>query len=199
MIRIGIVGTNSAGKTTLTQAMGRRIRGAHKITEDVRRYVRDIIGKRRIQDLTPEEFAVLEHILYKDQTVGARLSDVAIIDSTPIGCPVYLAHYGLLSGTGYRFNQDIIDGWVNKTQDTLRDYDVIVYLPPEIPYEADGFRTGPEFREPIDAGFIEGHPRVIEVTGYTKGNVAAGVQKRVDAVLQYCLRKGIIDPTAIYG
>lgn len=200
MVRIGVVGTYSAGKTTLTDALSQRIQGATGITEDVRHYVRDVFGKRGIQDLTPAEFIDLEHMLFRDQTLAARQTDIAVIDSTPIGCPVYLDNYGLLAGSGHRFDGDTIDGWVEKTRPTLSEYDVIVYLPPEIPYENDGFRTGPEFRGPLDEGFrraIDGHPRVIEVTGYVPGDVAAGVNQRVDQVLQYGVEQGIISPDLI--
>lgn len=200
MTRIGIVGTYSAGKTTLTNALSERITGSVGVTEDVRHYVRQVFGKKGIQELTPEQFIELEHMLYRDQTMASRLADIAIIDSTPIGCPVYLTNYGLLAQNGHQFDQSVIDGWVERTRSTLQEYDVIVYLPPEIPYENDGFRTGPQFRGPLDQGFrdaIEGHPRVIEVTGYVEGDVQAGVQRRVDTVLEHCVREGIVDEERI--
>ena len=163
--------------------------------------MREIFGKKGIQELTPEEFIVLEHIIFRDQTRASRHTDIAIVDSTPLGCPVYLKNYGLLAQNGYRFDEKIIAAWKKKVRYTLQEYDLIVYLPPEIPYEADGFRTGPEFRKPLDDGFreiIAGHPRVLEVRGYVEGNVAAGVEKRVQTILDYCQEMGIIDPSLIY-
>ncbi len=200
MVRLGIVGTYSAGKTTLTNALTHRIEGAKGVTEDVRQYVRNYFGKKGIQELTPEQFIELEHMLFMDQNRACRTSDIAIIDSTPIGCPVYLQNYGLLAANGHTFDDDMIQSWMDKTADTLDAYDAIIYLPPEIPYEADGFRTGPEFRGPIDAGFreiIKGHPRMIEVRGYVEGDVATGVNRRVDVVLDYCQEMGILDSSVI--
>ncbi|MFA9288398.1 MAG: AAA family ATPase [Weeksellaceae bacterium] len=200
MTRIGIVGTYSVGKTTLTDALSRRINGSRGVTEDVRHYVKNVFGKKGIQELTPEEFIQLEHMLYRDQTLAARYADIAVVDSTPIGCPVYLQNYGLLAENGHQYDQSVIEGWKDKTRSTLDDYDVIVYLPPEIPYENDGFRTGPQFRGPVDQGFqevIQGHPRMIEVTGYIPGDVSAGVNTRVETVIDYCLQQGILDEEQI--
>lgn len=200
MVRIGIVGTYSAGKTTLTEALSQKISGAAAIKEDVRHYVREGFHRKGIQELSPDEFILLEHMLYRDQKLGPRSADIAIIDSTPIGCPVYVANYGELAGNGYKFDETTIQAWITKTRDTLLEYDVIVYLPPEIPFENDGFRTPPKFRAPIDEGFralVEGHPRLLEVTGYVPGNVQAGVEQRVNTILDYVTASGLVDPSLI--
>lgn len=200
MKRIGIVGTYSAGKTTLTDALSQRIHGAVGITEDVRTYVKDYFGKKGIQELTPDQFIELEHMLFRHQTLASRSAEVAIVDSTPIGCPVYLQNYGLLAQNGHRFDDSVVEAWIEKTSQTLREYDAIIYLPPEIPYENDGFRTGPQFRGPLDEGFraaIAGHPRAIEVTGYVEGDKQAGVNQRVNQVIEHCLANGILSPDLI--
>ena len=188
MIRIGIIGTYSVGKTTLTRALSQAIPGSTPIEENVRIFVKEHFKKNGIGELSPEEFVVLEHLLYEEQVLSSRNATCAIIDSTPIGCPVYLENYHLLTNQDEKIATRIIDAWRVRAEDTLKEYDLIVYIPPEIPYEDDGFRSSPIFRDPIDNGFkdmIKDHPRVIEVSGYYPNDIGKGVNERVATILDY--------------
>jgi len=139
-MRIAITGTHGTGKTTLAQVVAERL-NLPLITEAARHvarvmgithagiFIQDKALARRFQQ------AVLrEQIRAENNYPGGFVSDRSTLD-----CCAYWMAYGLEAYPGY---EEICFS---------NPYDLLVYVPPEIPCRADGFRdTDEALRQLVD-------------------------------------------------
>ena len=186
MLRIGITGTHSTGKTTLARCLVEKLNNEGQrvllIKEQVRGVAADL-GVHTVEEVArrgPKWFSLFQWEILRRQINSEQyavkngysfVSDRTTLDK--------LAYYMLGNSGDSKAVRKMYEGIALKNM--KRGYDLILYLPPVIPLEGDGFRqTDEEFRDKIDRAIR----RLIALHGidcYTVKSIA--LNERVKEVL----------------
>lgn len=156
MLRIGITGTHSVGKTTLAHSLVEKLNNKDRRIILVKKQVRDVAADLSIQNVEevarrgPKWFSLFQWEILRRQINSEQyavkngysfVSDRTTLDN--------LAYYMLGNSGDSEAVRKMYEGIALKNM--KRGYDLILYLPPVIPMEGDGFRqTDEEFRDKID-------------------------------------------------
>lgn len=193
MLRIGITGTHSTGKTTLARCLVEKLNNKDRRIILIKEQVRDVAADLSIQNVEevarrgPKWFSLFQWEILRRQINSEQyavkngysfVSDRTTLDN--------LAYYMLGNSGDSEAVRKMYEGIALKNM--KRGYDLILYLPPAIPLEDDGFRqTDEEFRDKIDRAIR----RLIALHGiacYTVKSIA--LNERVKEVLEAIPQKG---------
>ncbi|MCS5696336.1 ATP/GTP-binding protein [Desulfofundulus thermocisternus] len=172
-MRVALTGTHGTGKTTLATELARKL-GLPLITEQARRVAR-AMGIGHVRQLVKDKalaWRFQKAVLREQIRAENDCPDGFISDRSTLDCWAYWAAYGLGNDPEYR---DLC---------LSRPYDLLVYVPPEIPCQADGFRDADESLRQLVDGYIreaimwrQCRCPVLPVTG--------NPEERVKAVLEW--------------
>lgn len=132
MGRIGLLGGECSGKSTLAQDLGRLL-AACVVTERLRDFV-DANGR------TPEQHEQLDLMLAQqaaeDDLAASCRTGLVVADSAPLMIAVYSVAY---------FDDPTL---IRPAVELARRYDLILWCDVDLPWQADGIqRDGPAFRQ----------------------------------------------------
>ncbi len=130
--RIGLIGGECSGKSTLAQDLGRTL-DACVVPERLRAFV-DEAGRNPVE--SEQRAIMLGQQSDEDAAAMSCPSGIVIADSAPLMIAVYSVAY---------FDDDTLIG---PAVDLARGYDLVLWCDIDLPWEADGIqRDGPEVRE----------------------------------------------------
>ena len=131
--KVAIVGTESCGKTTLTKKLAKFYN-----TEYVREIRRDYCEKHS-NFLTKEMFdkIAMEHFLLQEK-MSEKSNKLLLVDSDAVITQYYLDMY--FSGSKSPVIEEIIK---------LQDYDLVIYLEPDVDWISDGLRFAGEEKQRV--------------------------------------------------
>lgn len=139
-MRIGITGAHGTGKTTLAKAISQKL-NLPLISEQAR-IVANQLGIKSSDELLRDKNLAREFqvtVLLAQIGMEDAFPDGFVSDRTALDCLAYWRLYGLCE-----------EGEVGRTyvnQCLTRAYDILIYVPPEIPAGDDGFRLAGLQRE----------------------------------------------------
>lgn len=171
-MRIGFIGTQGTGKTTILNALHEVLPHYEKCNE-VTRWVKSIgFSINEDGDDLTQELILMKHI------TNLQLYDNSIADRTLIDGYVYTDWLNK--------NGKVSTEMVNKTllvmNKLINEYDLLFYLPIEFSLEDDGVRsTNNKFREEIDLKFRE---VIASQLGTNIITLTGTVQERLKTILQ---------------
>ncbi|MCL6478776.1 MAG: ATP-binding protein [Peptococcaceae bacterium] len=182
-MRIGITGAHGTGKTSLARALSQKL--SLPLIAERARIVAEKLGIKSSEELLRDknlarEFQVsvlLAQVGTEDAFLQGFVSDRTVLD-----CLAYWRLYGLCE-----------EGEVGRTyvnQCLTRAYDILIYIPPEITADGDGFRLAGLQRE-ADRLIRETicdtrrHPSVVIV-------VSGSLDDRVAAAATEIRRRGVL-------
>jgi nicotinamide riboside kinase len=176
-VRIGLTGAQSVGKSTLAREISKRL-GLPLIEEQARVVVGDLGIERpcnlkgRPQLSKRFQWECLMRQIEVEKQLNAFIADRTVMDN---------AAYWIKWRSGRSSSRDNLDYYL-ECEKHSRSYELVFYLPPEIPLYANGFRsTNAEYRDEMDwlirtvvRGLIE-PSRLAELSGT--------LEERVERVL----------------
>jgi nicotinamide riboside kinase len=179
-VRIGLTGAQSVGKTTLARELSKRL-DFPLIEEQARVVVRDLGLERpcnlkgRPQLSRRFQWECLIRQIEVEKQLDAFIADRTVMDN---------AAYWIKWRSGRSSSHDNL-GYYLECEKHSRSYDVVFYIPPEIPLHADGFRsTNVDYRDEMDwlirtvvRGLVE-PSRLAELTG----TLEERVQRALDLI-----------------
>ena len=169
--KVVLVGPESTGKTVLARNLA-----LYYNTECVTESGRALLREAGDNDMILEDYPriAMAHHLAVDRA-RARASRVLFVDTEAL---VVQNYYRLYEG----FNQRLIDEIAR-----LQDYDLVLYLPPDVPWVDDGTRLLGDEREEADAGLrtllAEHGVEIVEVGGGFEQRLSTAVDA-VDRLLE---------------
>jgi len=173
--KIAVIGTHSAGKTTLAEGISDRFGIPYQRGDKTQDIFKKLNFNKGVDELTKDEQWTLQ------QEILRSLDDLQTLDASYVtdGSSLTCIPYGLLySNFGIR-NQDGFEEFIRKARDSARQTDLFVYLPPEIALEDDGFRPEDnEVRMDID-NFVYG---LLKEGKYPFRTVTGTVEQRLEQV-----------------
>jgi len=148
-MKIALTGTHSTGKTTLLYDLAERLPEYVVISEQLRRAAADL-GLEKISDAHKRGlFSTLQwEGLRRQVNMEEEAGDKFITDRATLDYDIYY-RYGIGSGDSWA----VKIAYSNLAWHRLRKYDLIIYVPPNIPLVDDGVRhaeEGEQFRLEID-------------------------------------------------
>ncbi|MDO9486550.1 MAG: ATP-binding protein [Actinomycetota bacterium] len=155
-LRIACIGGESTGKTTLATALAASVSGV--VVSEV---LREFVTAHGRPPLAHEQRAILEQQRAREsQCAASHPQAVIVCDPATTMIAIYSALY---------FEDDSLD---SRAQEYARDYDVLLWCRPDIPWVAEpGQHDGPQFRARADAllqSWVSrqaGQIPVLEITG----------------------------------
>lgn len=130
MHKIAIVGPESSGKSTLSEALARRPQ-AHLVEEVARRYLGDL-GRPYIES---DLLAIAKAQVVQEERIGAGLGGILVCDTDLITIRIWSEE---------KFGR--CDPWIIE-QSEQRRYDHWLLCRPDIPWELDPLRENPLDRD----------------------------------------------------
>jgi nicotinamide riboside kinase len=138
-LTIALLGAESTGKTTLSQAMAAALRSPTRSVEVVPELLRDWCERER-RVPRPEEQLPIAQAQEAQVDAAAARADIVVADTTALMVAI---HAGMLfpDGALYRF-----------ALERLRRYDLALVTGLDLPWVPDGLqREGPQAQGPVDA------------------------------------------------
>jgi nicotinamide riboside kinase len=176
-VRIAVVGTHGTGKTILAAELTRRL-GLPLITERARWVARQM-GIGHAGQLARDRALAREFqrgVLREQIRAENGHPDGFVSDRSALDCYAYWVAYGLEGGPEYR------------ALCLSRPYDLLVYVPPEIPCRADGFRS---MDEPLRRLVDEFTRDLLCHCRYPVLPVAGSLEERAKSVLEWLAGAGM--------
>lgn len=182
-MRIAICGTHGTGKTTLARALSERL-GVPMIEEVARKVIRNAgfqntreyiekAGKEQLESIQRNILSrqIATEIMTCGSSNGDFVSDRSVFDAV-----AYTKAYGV---TGYVLHEMIGEAVTH----ALNTYDLLVYVPPVIGLEDDGFRdTSESLRLDVDL-YLKKYIEAYELLGGMVLNIESEtLDERVDEV-----------------
>jgi nicotinamide riboside kinase len=133
-MRIGITGSHGTGKTTLAKALAEQT--GLPLIEEQARYVAQKLGITSIKSLRDDQNRGANFqwgCLNQQLQVEKRQHFVS--DRTTIDNAVYWLKYH-----AHRWPSEASNYYYQRALGNVKNYDLIIYVPPEFPPEDDGFR-----------------------------------------------------------
>lgn len=138
-LRIALLGAESTGKTTLSQAMAQRLRARGHRVEVVGEVLREWCERER-RTPRPEEQLPIAQVQERRVDEAAARADIVIADTTALMTAIYSA---MLFDDGQLYQFALA---------RQRTYGLNLLTGLDLPWVADGLqRDGPQVREPVDA------------------------------------------------
>lgn len=128
MYKVGIIGPESSGKSTLAKYLAKRYKGT-LVPEYAREYVESKVKRQKTKDITWDELCeIARHQIAELEEVSRQRAGICIFDTELIITKVWF---------DYAFGQ--VPEWLNEA---IRRYPMDVYLlcKPDIPWVQDGAR-----------------------------------------------------------
>lgn len=145
-MRIGLLGAQGTGKTTLAEALAKQLE-LPLITEQVRDIARDM-GINSPKDLQhdPLQGALFQMECLRRQIKAEEKLRRFVSDRTTIDNAVYWMKWHSHKADSAENNK-----YYRLAEENADKYDLLVYVPIEIPLENDNFRSiNPEYQKEID-------------------------------------------------
>jgi len=138
-MKIALLGAESTGKTTLSQALADRLRGRGHRAEAVGEVLREWCEREGRAPRPEEQLPIAQEQEYRVDAAAAR-ADIVIADTTALMVAIHGAEL---------FDDDPLYRFA---LDRQRSYDLTLLTGLDIPWIADGLqRDGSHAREPVDA------------------------------------------------
>jgi nicotinamide riboside kinase len=183
MVKIGLCGTHSSGKTTLLNMLKEEFKTVNLVSEAARKCPFPINEKTGFKS---QEWIFREQVR---QELNAPLNEITISDRTvydQLAYIMYAYELGNITHEEYEVLQRYISAWG-------WTYDYIIYLPIEFPLVEDGIRsTSEDYRRIIDDKIQlilmdYDKDKIATVTGRPKERV-----EKIKDVLLKLTREGVI-------
>lgn len=137
-MKVALLGAESTGKSTLSQALARELRERGHRVAVVEEVLREWC-QRQGRTPRPEEQMPIAQEQERRTDAALAQADIVIADTTGVMVAIYSAML-FEDGSLYRF-----------ALERLRTYDVVLLTGLDLPWVADGLqRDGPHVREPVD-------------------------------------------------
>ncbi|MBU0470731.1 MAG: AAA family ATPase [Nanoarchaeota archaeon] len=144
-MKIAITGTHSTGKTTLAHACSESL-GLHFVRGDtIKDTVEKLFPGKKLDQLSAEESWTLERVGLSNRIDAEQQHDEFVSD----GCTINSVAYALMECGDTVETRDGFDEFQRTALSNANAYTHLIYLPPEISLEDDGFR-------PLSNGFRHG-------------------------------------------
>ena len=172
-MKIAITGTHSVGKTTLAHACSESIGLPFVRGDTIKETLDTLFPDRTLEELSAEEFWTLEKMGLMNRIEAEKKHHKFVSD----GCTLNSIAYALME-CGSKINfKDGFNEFLTTALSNAYKYTHIIYLPPEISLEEDGFRPRSNgFRHGVDEKIIE---LLHDFTFYT---VTGSVERRVEQI-----------------
>lgn len=172
-MKVAITGTYSSGKTTLAHACELDTGIPFVRGDTIRQIVQKNFPNKRYEDLTKEEFWLLEKLGLEARIVAEEEKNEFIADGCTINSVAYaITECGEEVRTKPEFNE-----FERTAMSNARKYTHLIYLPPEIPFDNDGLRPrSEEFRQEINQGIVK------LLQDFPFFTVTGSVERRVEQV-----------------
>lgn len=174
-MRIGITGTHSTGKTTLVEALRTEPYFSDYFYDiNVTRWVRSLglpINEDTVD--SSQEINMIKRIAHLNSY------DKIISDRTILDVFAYSRAGKNISSRSLKYQEDLINRNISK-------YDILFYLPMEIPVADDGVRTiDPVYREQIDNYIVELLKTHEKKNNLTVVKLTGSVRNRIQQIFDY--------------
>lgn len=151
-MKIAITGTHSSGKTTLARLCSECFGLKFVRGDTVRQILEQYFPGKSLTYLTKKEHWELESLVLSSR-IRAEKDEISFISD---GCTLNSIAY-IRAKLGESANKiKGFDGFCNLAASNAKNYDFIIYIPPEIPLADDSFRSlNKEFRLLVDRIIFE--------------------------------------------
>ena len=175
LMKLAITGTHSTGKTTLARACAESL-GLHFVRGDtIKETLEKLFPGKKLDQLSAEESWALERVGLSNRIDAEKQHNEFVSD----GCTINSVAYALMECGDEVETRDGFDEFQRTALSNSSTYTHLIYLPPEISLEDDGFR-------PMSNGFRHGVDKKIssllqEFPFYT---ITGTVDRRVEQIRQ---------------
>lgn len=173
--KIAVIGTHSAGKTTLAERISKEFGIPYQRGDKTQDIFKRLNFNKGVDELTRDEQWTLQQEILKSLDELQSANGPYVTDGSSLTC----IPYGLLySNFGIR-NQNGFEDFITKARESARQTNLFIYLPPEIALEDDGFRPEDNnVRMDID-NFVYG---LLKEGGYPFRTITGTIPQRLEQV-----------------
>jgi nicotinamide riboside kinase len=164
--RIGLIGGECTGKSTLAAALGARLPGCV-----VPEALREFVALRHRPPAAGEQESILREQVEREALIASRCAGVVIADPAPLMTAIYSLAY---------FDDDSL---LPAAAEHARGYDLVVWCDVDLPWIPDeGQRDGPEYRLLVHGIVGQVVADVLVPAGLAVIRASGSVDNRLDAV-----------------